>query len=459
MPADHAFGSDLDGSLEEATTRRLFRRILPFLVVCYVVASLDRVNVGFAASQMDADLGLSASLFGLGAGIFAIGYFVFEVPSNLILHRVGARTWIARIMVTWGVVSACFAFVQGPVSFVVLRFLLGVAEAGFFPGIVLYLTQWFPRRALGRANALFILGLPASVWIGAPLSTGLMKGTQDLLGLHGWRWMFIIEGALAVAAGIAAFFKLANGPATAGWLTAEQRAWLTRTLAEERDERAKVRHFGVLETLCNRRVLVLSLCIFLNITALFGVTLWMPQIIEGFGDVTAVQSNLLTAVPYLCAAIAMAVNAYLSDRRDERRFHILVPALLGAAGLVLAVATGSPVAGLAGLCVGASGILASNVLFWGIPSMFLTGAAAAAGIAMVNSIGNLGGFVGPYLTGWTKDVFGSHTVSMCLLAAMVAGYGVAVFAYLTLMRREIEAPADRLTAGDAGRGDASALQV
>ncbi|WP_406724582.1 MFS transporter [Streptomyces sp. GD-15H] len=436
------------------TIRRLLRKILPFLILCYIVAFLDRVNLGFAASHLNTDLGFTATLFGFGAGIFAIGYFLFEVPSNLILHRVGARIWIARIMVTWGVISACFAFVQGPVSFIALRFLLGVAEAGFFPGIVLYLSLWFPRRALGRATALFVLGLPASMLIGAPLSTGLIAGLDNTLGMTGWQWMFLVEGGLAVVVGIIAFFKLANGPSTAPFLTDEQRTWLVRTLADERGAKESVRHYGVVETLRNRRVLTLSLCIFFNITALFGITLWMPQIIQGFGGLTSTQSNLLTAVPYLCAGIAMFFNAQHSDRTGERRFHILVPAVLGGAGLLLAVATDSPVVGLVGLCIGASGILSSNVLFWGIPSMFLTGAAAAAGIAMVNSVGNLGGFVGPYLTGWARDAFGSHTAGMYLLGTMVTVYGLAIFAYLTVQRRTDAAAARR-----AGITDTSAVQI
>lgn len=421
----------IDDPIAAPTIKRVMWKILPLLVVCYVVAFIDRVNLGFASSYFQSDLGFTATLFGFGAGIFAIGYFIFEVPSNLILHRVGARMWIARIMVTWGLVSAGFAFVQAEWSFIALRFLLGVAEAGFFPGIILYLSLWFPRHVLGRATAIFILGLPMAMLIGAPLSTGIISSMHDVLGLRGWQWMFVLEGILAVVIGVVVFFAMTDEPKKASWLTEPQRTWLMGILAAERSAKENVRRYGVLEVLRNRKVLILSACIFCNITALFGITLWMPQIIKGFGGLSTTTSGLLTAVPYLFAGIAMVLNARHSDRTGERRWHILVPAAVGACGLVLAVAAPSPVWGMVGLCIGASGILSSNILFWGIPSMFLTGAAAAAGIAMVNSVGNLGGFVGPYLTGWARDLFGNFAAGMYVLAGLALLYGLSTFAYLT----------------------------
>ncbi|KGD95271.1 hypothetical protein JL37_11350 [Achromobacter sp. RTa] len=422
----------------DETVRRLLWRILPFLVLCYIVAFLDRVNVGFAALHMNGDLGFSATVYGLGAGIFSIGYFIFEVPSNLILNRVGARIWIARIMVSWGLISAGFAFVQGEYSFYVMRFLLGVAEAGFFPGIVLYLSTWFPARTLGGATAIFILGLPIAVLIGAPMSTGILVAMDGFVGLAGWQWMFLVEGGMAVVVGVFAFFLLSNGPGNATWLKPEQRDWLVRTLEQERRAKECVRRYGVWEALMNGKVLLLCFAIFCNITALFGITLWMPQIIKGFGGLSNTQAGLLTAVPYLCAGIAMVFNARHSDRTGERRLHVLVPACLGAIGLVTAGLAASPVLAMVGICVSAAGILSSNILFWPLPSMFLTGAAAAAGIALVNSVGNLGGFVGPYLTGWTKDYFGNYAASMCVLAAMVTLYGVIIYAFVTVMARRSE---------------------
>jgi ACS family tartrate transporter-like MFS transporter len=419
--------------LEQSTVRTLYWRILPFLILCYIVAFLDRVNVGFAALHMNADMGFTASVYGFGAGIFSIGYFLFEVPSNLILNKVGARIWIARIMVTWGLVSAGFAFIQGQNSFYAMRFLLGVAEAGFFPGIVLYLSKWFPARVLGSAIAIFILGLPIAVLIGAPLSTAILAMSSDLGGLKNWQWMFILEGALAVVIGVIAYFVLSSEPAKATWLSPAQREWLVQTLAAEQRAKDSMRRYGVMETLLDGKVLLLALAIFCNITALFGVTLWMPQIIKGFGGLTNTQAGLLTAVPYFCAGIAMVLNAQHSDRTAERRFHILLPACIGAVGLATAGLATSPVVAMIAICIGAAGILSSNILFWPLPSLFLTGAAAAAGIALVNSVGNLGGFVGPYLTGWAKDYFGNYAASMCVLAIMVALYGLIIFAFISVV--------------------------
>lgn len=439
----------MDDPIAAPTIKRVMWKIMPLLVVCYVVAFIDRVNLGFASAHFQSDLGFTATLFGFGAGIFAIGYFIFEVPSNLILHRVGARMWIARIMVSWGLVSAGFAFVRAEWAFIALRFLLGVAEAGFFPGIILYLSLWFPRHVLGRATAIFILGLPMAMLIGAPLSTGIMSSMHDVLGLRGWQWMFVLEGLLAVAIGIVVFFAMTDGPKKASWLTEPQRTWLMGILAAEQSAKENVRRYSVVEVLRNRKVLILSACIFCNITALFGITLWMPQIIGGFGGLNATASGLLTAVPYLFAGVAMVLNARHSDRTGDRRWHILVPASVGACGLILAVVAPSPLLGMVGLCIGASGILSSNILFWGIPSMFLTGAAAAAGIAMVNSIGNLGGFVGPYVTGWARDFFGSFSAGMYVLAALAFLYGLSTFVYLTAHRSTLAERPESLAAQSA----------
>lgn len=422
-------------SISRDTIRRIYWRIMPFLILCYIVAFLDRVNVSFAALHMNGDLGFTAYVYGFGAGIFSVGYFIFEVPSNLALHKVGARIWIPRIMITWGLISAGFAFVYNENSFYVMRFLLGAAEAGFFPGIVFYLSKWFPSRVLASATAVFILGLPISVLIGAPVSTALLETMRDIAGLKNWQWLFLIEGGLAVVVGVIAYFVLTKGPEDAKWLVGEQREWLIKTLESERRAKEQVKSYGVIETLMSGKVLLLSFAIFCNIGALFGVTLWMPQIIKGFGGLSNSQAGLLTAVPYLCAGIAMVLNSRHSDKTEERRFHILIPACLGGVGMALAGFSQSPVIGMVGVCLGAAGILASNILFWPLPSMFLTGAAAAAGIGLVNSVGNLGGFVGPYINGWAKEYFGDYSASMCVLATMVVLYGIIIFAFLSVAAR------------------------
>jgi ACS family tartrate transporter-like MFS transporter len=425
----------ISDAIGKETVKRVYWRLMPFLILCYIVAFLDRVNVGFAALHMNGDLGFTPYIYGLGAGIFSIGYFIFEVPSNLALHRFGARIWIPRIMITWGIISAGFAFIYNDTSFYVMRFLLGAAEAGFFPGIVYYLSKWYPHRLLGGATAVFILGLPIAVLIGAPFSTLLLETTGGLMGFKNWQWMFLIEGALAVIVGLFAYFVLTKGPEEARWLTTEQRNWLISTLAAEQRAKEQVKSYGVLEALMSGKVLLLAFAIFCNIGALFGVTLWMPQIIKGFGGLSNTQAGLLTAVPYFCAGIAMVLNGHHSDRTGERRFHILIPALIGGAGLAVAGFSQSPMAGMIAICIGASGILAANILFWPLPGMFLTGAAAAAGIGLVNSVGNLGGFVGPYINGWAKEYFGDYSASMCVLGGMVALYGVILFTFITLNAR------------------------
>lgn len=426
--------------LEHRTIAKITKKILPFLIFCYFIAFLDRVNVSFAALHMNQDLGFTAYIYGFGAGIFSIGYFIFEVPSNLALNRFGARIWIPRIMITWGIVSAGFAFVFNDTSFYVMRFLLGAAEAGFFPGIIFYLSRWFPSRHLGGATAIFILGLPISVLIGAPLSTAILEWAPSAW-FRNWQWMFLIEGGLAIIVGVIAYGVLRRGPEEAEWLTDEERAWIVNRLEAERKDKESSKTYGIVETLCNGKVLFLAFAIFCNITALFGITLWMPQIIKGFGGLTNAQSGLLTAVPYLCAGLAMVFNARHSDHTGERRLHILLPACVGGLGLALCTVLQSPALSMIAICIGASGILASNILFWTLPSMFLTGAAAAAGIGLINSVGNLGGFVGPYINGWARDYFGNYAASMAVLGAMVALYGLLIFGFLTYSRNR----ASRLT--------------
>ena len=426
------------------------RRLLPLMIVCFFIAFLDRVNVGFAALQMNEDLGFSARIYGFGAGIFFIGYFLFEVPSNLILHRVGARLWIARIMITWGLVAAGMAFVQGAISFYVVRFLLGVAEAGFFPGMILYISLWFPARERARATAIFILGLPISVLLGAPLSTALLS-LDGMAGLHGWQLLFIIEGIPAVVLGFVVMSYLTDRPSEAHWLTPAQRSWLVARLAAEEAAGDK-RRLTVGETLRDRKVLTLAFAFLCNVVPIYGITMWLPLIAKGTGNLTNIQIGFITTIPYLCAAIAMVINARHSDRTGERKLHILVAALVGAAGFVLAAVSTSPLIGLLGICIGAAGIWCANTVFWTLPASFLTGAAAAAGIGLINAIGNLGGFLGPYMTGWIRDTMGGFGPAMLCLAGFLALHGLILYGLInrSQLRGEVAWSPDRAQADVGG---------
>jgi MFS transporter, ACS family, tartrate transporter len=405
------------------------RRLLPFMVLCFFIAFLDRVNVGFAALQMNQDLGFNPTVYGFGAGVFFVGYFLFEVPSNLILHRIGARVWIARIMITWGLIVVGMAFIRGTTSFYVMRFLLGVAEAGFFPGMILYISLWFPARERARATSIFILGLPVSVLVGAPLSTALLS-LDGLAGLRGWQWMFITEGLPAIAIGLVALGYLTDRPADARWLTSDERAWLADQLAQEEAAKARIRTWTVGASLRDAKVLTLAGAFFCNVIPIYGITLWLPQILKSAGGLSNIQTGLLMPIPYLCAAVAMVLNARHSDRTGERKMHILVSSLVGAGGFVLAATAASPWVGFLGLCIGACGIWAANTVFWTLPAAFLTGAAAAAGIGLVNAVGNLGGFVGPYVTGWIRDAYGSYAPALLLLAVFLTAHGTILYFFV-----------------------------
>jgi ACS family tartrate transporter-like MFS transporter len=399
------------------------------MIVCFFIAFLDRVNVGFAALQMNEDLGFSARIYGLGAGLFFIGYFLFEVPSNLILHRVGARRWIARIMISWGFIAAGMAFVQGPTSVYVMRVLLGVAEAGFFPGMIYYISLWFPARERARATAIFILGLPISVLLGAPLSTALLS-LDGIAGFEGWQWLFVIEGLPAVLLGLVVLRYMTDRPADADWLPASQREWLVAKIAQEQAATATRHRGSPLQTLKDPKVLTLAGAFLCNVVPIYGITMWLPLIVKSAGDLSNFEVGLITTLPYICAAIAMVVNARHSDRTGERKLHILLGALLGACGFVLAAVATSPYLGLAGICIGAIGIWAANTVFWTLPATFMTGAAAAAGIGLINAVGNLGGFVGPYLIGWIRESFGGFAPAMGCLAAFLVVHGTVTYLFL-----------------------------
>jgi len=412
--------------------RKVAWRLAPLLMVCYFVAFLDRVNVGFAALTMNADLGFDSAIFGFGAGIFFIGYFIFEVPSNLVLERLGARLWIARIMFTWGLVSAAMALVWNEPSFYIGRFLLGAAEAGFFPGVVLYLTYWFPAEHRAKMIGLFMAAVPISGVIGSPLS-GWLLGLEGTLGLHGWQWLFILEGLPSMMLSMVVWLYLTDQPSKAGWLTASERAWLETTLERERAHRDSVRRYRLGEALTNGRVLALSVLYLGLVTGLYGVTFWLPQIVKGFGGLSNLEVGFIAALPTLAAAIAMVAWTRHSDRTRERPWHVALPAFVGCLGLIASATVSNPILSTMALSVALIGIYAAIATSWTLPTAFLTGTAAAGGLALINSIGNLGGFAGPYFMGWIKTTTGEYS-----LALLIIGIGLAISGLIALaMRRAV----------------------
>ena len=429
----------MDGSLEQATMRRVAWRLIPFICLLYFIAFIDRVNIGFAALTMNKDLGFSATVFGFGAGVFFFGYFLFEIPSNIILDKVGARLWIARVMVTWGFLSGAFAFIQGETSFYVLRFLLGAAEAGFFPGIILYLSYWFPARYRAAVVSLFMAAAPISVLLGSPLSSLLLE-MEGLLGLHGWQWMFLIEAVPAVILGIAVLFYLTDLPEKATWLADDQRAWLVAEMEAERaGKQASARH-NILSGLADPRVLALALIYFGTSAGLYTLGIWAPQIIKGLG-LSTMTVGLLNAVPPTVAVVAMVLWARHSDRTGERTWHVVIACLAAALGLMLAGGATSVIAVVAALSLVNVGISAAKPPLWAMPTMFLSGSAAAVGIATINAIGNLGGFVGPWAIGWIKDRTGSFTGGLMFVAGLLVLSAVVTLVVARAVRRAAPAPA------------------
>jgi MFS transporter, ACS family, tartrate transporter len=400
---------------ETALYSKLTRRLIPFMFVLYIVSYLDRINVGFAALQLNAALHFDPTVFGLGAGIFFLGYFIFEIPSNLIMQRVGARVWIARILVTWGVISSAMMFVNGPFSFYILRFLLGLAEAGFFPGMILYLTHWFPAEARGRAVARFMTATAIAGVIGGPVS-GLLLKMDGIGGLAGWQWLFLLEGLPAVVLGFVTLAYLPNDPKAAGWLSAEEKQWIETKLAVEREHVLQHGHVSLRGAIASGRVWTLSLIYFSVIISFYGISLWLPQIVQSFSGMTDLMVGFTSAIPYLAAAIGMVIVGKSSDNRSERAGHVAVSAVVGAVGLTAAAFLTTPVAELAALTLAAVGIWGTLGPFWAMSSRTLTGTAAAAGIALINSIGNLGGFAGPYLIGVVRSRTNSFAGALIALA-------------------------------------------
>jgi ACS family tartrate transporter-like MFS transporter len=410
-------GSDFTPEQQRVLSKVLWR-IVPFLLLCYIFAYLDRVNVGVASLTMNNDLGISPSEFGWSAGLFFFGYFLAEVPSNLALQAFGARKWIARILITWGLLSAATAFAVGPVSFGVLRFLLGIGEAGFTPGVFLYFTYWFPAQARGRATAAFLLGIPIANIIGAPLSSSLLA-LDGVAGLHGWQWLLIIEGVPATILGFVCLFMLTDKPEQAKWLSPEERSWLCKVLARERQAIAAKHASTLKDAFTNWRVLVCGAVNFCAIIGSVGLGLWMPQILKGFGF-NVVIVGFLAAIPYICGAIAMMLWAHLSDKGGERSWFVASALILGAVALVVCgFATSSALISILALCGAVVGIMCYQSTFWPIPSSFLTGSAAAGGLALIVSIGNLGGFVGPYLIGTIREATGSFSWALISVGAFL----------------------------------------
>jgi MFS transporter, ACS family, tartrate transporter len=421
-------------AVEVRTIAKVAKRLVPFLIVCYFIAYLDRVNVGFAALTMNQDLGLSQTAFGFGAGIFFIAYFIFEVPSNLLLERFGARKWIARIMLSWGIISGMMAFTPtiarvtglgNEYSFYLIRVLLGAAEAGFFPGIIFYLTLWFPTEYRARIVGYFMAAIPLSTVIGAPVSGALLY-LHGGLGLAGWQWLFIVEALPSIILAGVVFFYLTDRPAEAAWLAPDERKWLAERLELEQRSRTAVRDYTVLESLVNPRVLGLSLVYFGAVATNYGLGFFLPQIVKAFG-LNIFLTTLVSATPYVVGTIGMVWWGRRSDRVAERRFHTAFPLLLAAVGIAVSTAPDDPLLKMISFCIAGFGIFACLPVFWTLPTAFLSGAAAAAGIAVINSIGNLAGFAGPFAMGWIKDHTGSYAGGLLLLAGLgIIAMGMAL---------------------------------
>jgi MFS transporter, ACS family, tartrate transporter len=434
----------MDRTLERSTMRKVYLRLLPFAVLSYVLAYIDRINVSFAGLTMRGDLGMSAGTFGFAVGMFFWGYFIFEVPSNVILEKIGARIWIARIMITWGILAGLTAVVTGSTSFSIVRFLLGVAEAGFFPGIILYFTYWFPSHHHARIVSGFLVGLPFAVAVGAPISTALL-GLDGLFGLKGWQVMYIAEAIPTVVIGVITFFVLTDRPEQAKFLNPEERNWLVTTIAAERRATEAVRKFTLWQALYNPKVLLLALNYFGIVTASLGMLYFIPQMIKSLGDYSNMTVGWLTMIPYTCGAIAMVAWGRISDRMNERRWNLFIGCVFATVGLLIAGMTMGTWWALVGMSIAAMGFYGSKGPFFAMPPMFLSGAGLAAGIAWINSLGNLGGFFGPWYVGVMKDWTGSYAGGLFGLAllGLLAAIVCALFLHIPKrMPSAIGAPAE-----------------
>ncbi|MFW6696130.1 MFS transporter [Acinetobacter pittii] len=415
---DTVFSSEVDTAVRKSAYRKIAFRLMPFLMLCYFCAYLDRVNVGFAKLQMMSDLQFSEAVYGLGAGIFFIGYFLCEVPSNIVLHKVGARRWIARIMITWGILSGCFAFVQTEWQFYTLRFLLGVAEAGLAPGLLLYLTYWFPSYRRARMTVLWFIAIPISGMIGGPLSGLIMDRMSGVHGWFGWQWMFVIEAIPTVIVGLLVLAVLKDSVQDASWLTQDEKNLVKQELAQ--DNQHKEGHASVKEFIADKRLWLLAGIYFCVVMGQYAITFWLPTLIRNSGISDNWHIGLLTSLPYMCAIVVMILAGRSGDYFQERRWHLIIPMCAGALALTFATLFASSLTlSLICLCIAASGVLTASSLFWMLPTNFLGGVSAAAGIAAVNSFANLAGFCSPYLIGWVTTNTGSNAIGMFLITAVL----------------------------------------
>ncbi|HAV5494601.1 TPA: MFS transporter [Acinetobacter baumannii] len=415
---DTVFSSEVDTTVRKSAYRKIAFRLMPFLMLCYFCAYLDRVNVGFAKLQMMSDLQFSEAVYGLGAGIFFIGYFLCEVPSNIVLHKVGARRWIARIMITWGILSGCFAFVQTEWQFYTLRFLLGVAEAGLAPGLLLYLTYWFPSYRRARTTVLWFIAIPISGMIGGPLSGLIMDRMSGVHGWFGWQWMFVIEAIPTVLVGLLVLAVLKDSVQDANWLTQDEKNLVKQELAQ--DNQHKEGHASVKEFIADKRLWLLAGIYFCVVMGQYAITFWLPTLIRNSGISDNWHIGLLTSLPYMCAIVVMILAGRSGDHFQERRWHLIIPMCAGALALTFATLFASNLTlSLICLCIAASGVLTASSLFWMLPTNFLGGVSAAAGIAAVNSFANLAGFCSPYLIGWITTNTGSNAIGMFLITAVL----------------------------------------
>ncbi|WP_322051874.1 MFS transporter [Paraburkholderia bannensis] len=428
--ATPGIGADLSApsdtsSFEVRTYAKVARRLIPFLMLCYLGAYLDRVNVGFAKLQMLNDLRFSETVYGIGAGIFFLGYFLFEVPSNLILHKVGARNWLARIMLTWAAISASFVFVKSPTTFYILRFLLGVAEAGFAPGVILYMTYWFPAARRAKALSMFFMAIPLAGILGGPLSGWIMHAFQGAQGLAGWKWLFMLEALPSLCLGVAIFLYLDNGIASAKWLSDEEKAMLKRNVESDRTKATE--HVSIRAFIRDRRLWLMAGIYFCVVLGQYGLTFWLPTIIRRTGVADPLWVGILTAIPYICAIIALPLLGTSADKRRERRFHLAIPMLVAAAAFATLPMLGTVGPSIICVSVAAAGILASSSLFWALPTAVLSGMSAAAGIAAVNCFANLAGFFSPAIVGWLNDLTGKATAGLIFISTAIVLGAVLVF--------------------------------
>jgi ACS family tartrate transporter-like MFS transporter len=425
-------------AIEATVINKIAWRILPLATIAYCVAFIDRTNVAVAALTMNEDLNFTATLFGFGAGIFFFGYFIFEVPSNVILERVGARRWIARIMITWGIFSAASAFVTGPKSFILVRFLLGAAEAGFFPGMVLYFTYWFPDRYRGRAIAALFFAQPIANALGNAIS-GLILGMDGILGLRGWQWVFILEALPAVILAFVVLFVMIDRPSLAAWLRPEERAWLETELEDERRKIEARERLSLWKALADPRVFALAMIYLTSSTASYGTTFFMPQIVKGLG-LSNTMTGLVSAIPFLIGMAGLVIWGWSSDKSGERRWHLISASFVGFLGLAGAGVFGSSYWAIAAMSFAIVGIYGSRTSFWPLPSQFLSGTAAAGAIAFINAIGNLGGYFGPFVVGWIKDTTKSFEMGLYFLAlCSLASAAITFFATHAVGRRGLTA--------------------